>query len=126
MKNLFVITLMLTSTLTFGQDKVVIMPKPVSLEMHSGNFNLNAKTIIIANKTVQHDAEMLNVYLKKLYGFTLPVKNIPPGKNVKNAIILGLLKPGERKKDEYDLTVKANEISIGGVSNEAIFYGIQT
>lgn len=117
---------MLTSTLTFGQDKVVIMPKPVSLEMHSGNFNLNAKTIIIANKTVQHDAEMLNVYLKKLYGFTLPVKNIPPGKNVKNAIILGLLKPGERKKDEYDLTVKANEINIDGVSNEAIFYGIQT
>lgn len=126
MKNLFVITLMLTSTLTFGQDKVVIIPKPVSLEMHSGNFNLNAKTIIIANKTVQHDAEMLNVYLKKLYGFTLPIKNISSGKNVKNAIILGLLKPEERKKDEYDLQVKANEINIGGVSNEAIFYGIQT
>ena len=126
MKSLFVITLMLMSTLTFGQDKVVIIPKPVSLEMHSGNFNLNAKTIIIANKTVQHDAEMLNVYLKKLYGFTLSIKNISSGKNVKNAIILGLLKPEERKKDEYNLQVKANEINIGGVSNEAVFYGIQT
>ncbi len=126
MKSLFVITLMLMSTLTFGQDKVVIIPKPVSLEMHSGNFNLNAKTIIIANKTVQHDAEMLNIYLKKLYGFTLSIKNISSGKNVKNAIILGLLKPEERKKDEYNLQVKANEINIGGVSNEAVFYGIQT
>jgi len=126
MKNLFVITLMLTSTLTFAQDKVVIIPKPVSLEMHAGNFNLNAKTTIIANKTVQHDAEMLNVYLKKLYGFTLPIKNISSGKNVKNVIILGLLKPEKRKKDEYNLEVKANEINIGGVSNEAIFYGIQT
>lgn len=114
------------SILTFGQDKVVIIPKPVSLEMQSGNFNLTSKTIIIAGSNVHHDAEMLNIYLKKLYGFSLPVKNISPYKNVKNAIILGLLKPDERKKDEYDLTVRANEINIGGVSNEAIFYGIQT
>jgi hexosaminidase len=117
---------MFMSTITFGQDKVVIIPKPVSLEMHSGNFNLNSKTIIIANISAHHDAEMLNVYFKKLYGFSLPVKNISSKKNIKNAIILGLLKPDERKKDEYDLSVKTNEINISGVSNEAIFYGIQT
>ncbi|MEO6839036.1 MAG: beta-N-acetylhexosaminidase [Ginsengibacter sp.] len=126
MKNLFVITFMFMSTITFGQDKVVIIPKPVSLEMHSGKFNLNTKTTIIANKSAQHVADMLNVYLKKLYGFTLPIKNISPEKNVKNAIFLGLLKPGERKKDEYNLEVKTNSINIGGVSNEALFYGIQT
>lgn len=126
MKNLFVITFMFMSTLAFGQDKVVIIPKPVSLEMHSGNFNLNSKTTIITSKSAQHVADMLNVYLKKLYGFTLPMKNITPSKNVKNAIILGLLKPDERKKDEYNLSVKADKINIGGVSNEALFYGIQT
>ncbi|HEY5368800.1 MAG TPA: family 20 glycosylhydrolase [Hanamia sp.] len=126
MKNLFAITLMLTSIITFGQNEVVIIPKPVSLEMHSGNFNLNAKTTIITNKSAQHVANMLNVYLKKLYGFTLPIKNISPDKNAKNAIILGLLKPDGRKKDEYNLEVKANNINIGGVSNEALFYGIQT
>ncbi len=126
MKNLFVITLMLTSIVTFGQDKVVIIPKPVSLEMHSGNFNLNAKTIIITNKSAQHVADMLNVYLKKLYGFSLPIENIFPDKNIKNAIILGLLKPDGRKKDEYNLEVKENQINIGGVNNEALFYGFQT
>lgn len=126
MKNLFVITFMFMSTLTFGQDKVVIIPRPVSLEMHSGNFNLNSKTTIITNKSAEHVADMLNLYLKKLYGFTLPIKNASPEKNVKNAIILGLLQPGERKKDEYNLEVKANDINIGGVSNEALFYGIQT
>jgi hypothetical protein len=61
MKNLFVITLMLTSSLTFGQNDVVIIPKPVSLEMHSGNFNLNSKTTVITNKSAEHVADMLNV-----------------------------------------------------------------
>ncbi len=126
MKNLFVITLMLTGSLTFGQNDVVIIPKPVSLEMHSGNFNLNSKTTVITNKSAEHVADMLNVYLKKLYGFTLPIKNISPSKNIKNAIILALLKPDERKKDEYNLSVKASEINISGISNEALFYGVQT
>jgi len=111
---------------TFCQVKVAIVPKPVSLEMHSGNFTLNSKTIIIANSTVKHDADMLNFYLQKLYGFSLPVKNTLSKKNEENVIVLELLKPDDRKKDEYDLMVKSNEINIGGVSDEAIFYGIQT
>ena len=105
---------------------VVIIPKPVSLEMHSGNFNLTSKTMIIANSSVHHDAEMLNFYLKKLYGFSLPIKNISSNSHLKNTITLDLLKPGDRKKDEYHLQVKDNEINIGGVSDEAVFYGIQT
>ena len=114
------------SITTFCQVKVAIVPKPVSLEMHSGNFTLNSKTIIIANSNVKHDANMLNFYLQKLYGFSLPVKNISTKKNEENAIVLTLLKPDERKKDEYDLMVKSNEINIGGVSSEAVFYGVQT
>ena len=126
MKKLLFLSFLFMCATTFGQTKISIVPKPVSLEMHQGNFNLTSKTIIISNNSVQHDAEMLNLYLKKLYGFSLPVKNISPNNNIKNAIILGLLKPDERKKDEYGLQVKANEINIEGVSNEAIFYGIQT
>jgi len=126
MKKLLFLSFLFMCATTFGQTKISIVPKPVSLEMHPGNFNLTSKTIIISNNSVQHDAEMLNLYLKKLYGFSLPVKNISPNNNIKNAIILGLLKPDERKKDEYGLQVKANEINIEGVSNEAIFYGIQT
>ncbi|MEO8961336.1 MAG: beta-N-acetylhexosaminidase [Ginsengibacter sp.] len=110
----------------FSQTKEAIVPEPVSLEMHSGNFDLNNKTIIIANSSTHHDAEMLNVYLNKLYGFTLPVKNISANSNSKNVIVLGLLKPAERKKDEYNLIVKDNRVNIEGSSNEAIFYGIQT
>lgn len=117
---------MLISTIAFGQNKVIIVPKPVSLEMHPGSFTLTSKTIIVADGKLKHDAEMLNFYLQKLYGFTLPVKNISSKKNDENAIVLGLLKPDDRKKDEYDLMVKGNEINISGVSGEAVFYGVQT
>src|SRR5665213_1874494 len=126
MKKLFLSFFLFMSITTFCQVKVAIVPKPVSLEMHSGNFNLNSKTVIIANSSVKHDADMLNFYLQKFYGFSLQVKNTSSKKNEENVIVLELLKPDDRKKDEYHLMVKTNEINIGGVSAEAIFYGIQT
>ena len=126
MKKLLFFVFLFIGIVSFGQTKVAIVPDPVSMEMHSGIFNLDSKTIIIANSSTRHDAEMLNVYLNKLYGFSLPIKNISPDNNSKNEIVLGVLKPDERKKDEYELSVQANKISIAGTSNEAVFYGIQT
>ena len=126
MKRLLFFALLLIGVASYCQTKVAIVPVPVSLEMQAGSFNLNDKTVIIADGNTRHDAEMLNVYLNKLYGFSLPVKNISSSNNPKNAIVLGLLKPDERKKDEYNLTVNADGIHISGTSNEAVFYGIQT
>ncbi len=109
-----------------SQTNISIIPKPAELTQGSGSFNLGTSTVIIANPTAKHDAEMLNFYLKKLYGFTLPIRNISTNKNVKNAITLGLLKPDERKNDEYNLAITTDKIAIDGVSPRAIFYGIQT
>ena len=109
-----------------SQTNISIIPKPAELTQGSGSFNLGTSTVIIATPTGKHDAEMLNFYLKKLYGFTLPIRNISTNKNVKNAITLGLLKPDERKNDEYNLAITTDKIAIDGVSPRAIFYGIQT
>jgi len=109
-----------------SQTNISIIPKPAELTQGSGSFNLGTSTVIIATPTAKHDAEMLNFYLKKLYGFTLPIRNISTNKNVKNAITLGLLKPDERKNDEYNLAITTDKIAIDGVSPRAIFYGIQT
>ena len=126
MKKITILFSMFISFSTIAQTNINIVPKPVELTVHSGTFIMNHSTIIIANSYAKHDAEMLNFYLNKLYGFTLAVKNISPYKDVKNAIILALLKPDERKKDQYNLTVDADKIDIGAVNNEALFYGIQT
>jgi len=117
---------MLASLSGISQTHISIIPKPVELTEQSGSFNLSASTTIIANSSAKNDADMLNFYLKKLYGFTLSVKNISINKNVKNAITLGLLKAGETKKDQYNLEINTDGINIKGVSPRAIFYGIQT
>ncbi len=109
-----------------AQTNITIIPKPVELTQKSGYFNLNKSTIIIANAAVKHNADMLNFYLKKFYGFALPVKNISTYQNVKNVISLGLVYPEEKKKDQYNLSVESNKITIGAESNAGLFYGIQT
>jgi hexosaminidase len=126
MKKLIILSLILLNLSATAQTNIAIIPKPVELIQKEGTFHLNKSTIIVANSSAKHNADMLNVYLKKLYGFTLPIKNISAGEDTKNVITLGLLKPDERKKDEYDLMVSADKIAIGGTSDEALFYGIQT
>jgi len=126
MKKITFLLLMFTSFYTMAQTNINIVPAPVELTVHTGTFHLSPSTVIIANSNAKHDAVMLNFYLKKLYGFSLPVKNIAAGKSVKNVITLGLVKPGERKKDEYEMRIDADKIGIEGVSDEALFYGIQT
>ena len=117
MKKLFLLSFLFISITLFAQTNVVIVPKPVSLEMHSGNFNFNAATTIIAEKGTEHEANMLNVYLQKLYGFKLPVKS-KIGKG--NFIVFKLL-PATERKDAYNLNVGSNNIIISSTGNEGLF-----
>jgi hexosaminidase len=126
MKKLIFVFLIVLNLSAISQATINIIPKPVELTQKSGYFNLNKSTIIIANSAARHNADMLNFYLKKFYGFTLSIKNISPYQNIKNVITLGIVYPGDRKKDQYSLNIESNKISIGGVNAEALFYGIQT
>ncbi|MDQ2719989.1 MAG: beta-N-acetylhexosaminidase [Bacteroidota bacterium] len=125
-KTLLIIALFIGAT-TFGQTEtaLTIVPKPVELTMHTGNFTINNSTIIIAAENAKHEAEMLNLYLKKLYGFSLPVKNTLQNVKSQNAIVFDLLKDSKRK-DAYTLEVGSNKIMIISAGNEGLFYGIQT
>ncbi len=126
MKKLIILFFILMNLSAISQTTISIIPKPVELTQKSGYFNLNKSTVIIANTAAKHNADMLNFYLKKFYGFTLQVKNVSPNQSLKNVISLGIIYPGDRKKDQYTLNIQGNKISIGGTSNEAIFYGTQT
>jgi hexosaminidase len=124
MKKILLVSLLFVPVKVFCQTKVMIIPQPVSMEMHSGTFNFSKATTVIASKSDIHEANMLNVYLKKLYGFTLPVKNKISATPKGSSIVFKLLTPG--KKDEYNLDVNANQITISSASNEGLFYGMQT
>ncbi|HEY9340673.1 MAG TPA: beta-N-acetylhexosaminidase [Hanamia sp.] len=125
MKKSIILAFLFLSLHSLAQTNVVnIVPKPVSLELHSGNFNFTPETIIIAGSREKAEAEMLNLYLKKLYGFTLPVKTKTNTKTG-NTVTLTLLKSGERK-DAYNLEVDSKKITISSKGNEGLFYGVQT
>jgi hexosaminidase len=94
------------------------------MEIHSGNFKFTPHTVIIAGIKEKHEAEMLNLFLKKLYGFSLPVKAKSTAKEP-NTILLSLLK-SDTAKAAYNLEVTSNKITISSAGNEGIFYGIQT
>ncbi|MDQ6903262.1 MAG: beta-N-acetylhexosaminidase [Bacteroidota bacterium] len=126
MKKIIFIFATLLSLSAISQTTLNIIPMPVELKMETGQFSFSKSTVIVAGAAEKHNAVMLNFYLKKLYGYTLPVKSISANQNIKNSITLEILKPAGRKKNEYSLSVQTNKIKIGGVSNEAVFYGIQT
>jgi hexosaminidase len=122
MKKFFFIPLLFLILTAAAQTKIVIVPRPVSMEIHSGNFHFDASTNIVAEKGTMHEAEMLNFYLKKLYGIELPVKN----KINKGTFIIFKLLPGNERKDAYNLNVGSNNIIISSTGNEGLFYGMQT
>jgi hexosaminidase len=124
MKKFFITPLLFLVLTVDAQTKITIVPKPVSMEMHPGNFHFNSATNIIAENGAEHEIRMLNFYLKKLYGFTLPVRNKVSANNG-SQVVFKLLKNNERK-DAYNLVVSANKIIISSSSNEGLFYGMQT
>ena len=126
MKKFILFLLLFTSLSAISQTNLNIIPKPVEIKEGSGDFTLTKSTSIIANAAESHNADMLNFYLKKLYGFTLAVKNNSLKKDSRNSIILENSKKAADKKDEYHLAVTKDKINIEGISNEAVFYGIQT
>ena len=105
------------------QKQVLIVPQPVSMKMHPGHFTLTNATIIVADNHSRHEAEMLNLYLKQLYGFSLKItQKATAGKNA----ILFTKKTAAGRKDAYNLEVTGNKISISSVGNQGLFYGLQT
>ena len=125
MKNLITLFLIIVNLPAIAQTNINIIPKPVEVTEKTGYFNLNKSTIIIANSSAKHNADMLNFYLKKFYGFALPVKTAPAN-NGKTSITLAVKNLAKGKKDQYTLSVYKNRLDINGTTNEALFYGIQS
>jgi hexosaminidase len=114
----------LMSTQGWAQQKqVIIIPQPVSVQVHDGNFKLTSSTIILADNDSRHEAQMLNLYLKQLYGFSL--KSYQKRPSGRKTIQLVKEKSNERK-DAYSIEVTGNNIKITSAGNEGLFYGVQT
>src|SRR5690242_8559622 len=111
MKKFFVFLFLFISITTFCQTKVIVVPEPVSMQVNDGNFQLTKSTAIVASANDMHEAKMLNIYLKKLYGFTLPVSTSAKAKSINFKLI------SSGKKDEYHLLSNEKGVTITSASN---------
>src|SRR5688572_1309796 len=61
-------------TISLKAQQVHIIPQPVKLQTQTGSFNLSSKTnIVFTDEGEKASADFFNLYLKQLYGFTLPI-----------------------------------------------------
>jgi hexosaminidase len=126
MKNLLLPILLLWSSLLFAQT-VNIIPTPVNYQSGRDSFVLSSKTaIVLSDAGESNTANFLNDYLKKFYGFRLPVKKKgQPGGNQISLATNKFIKAPENE-EKYSLNVSANNITIKGDSYKGTFLGMQS
>src|ERR1035437_6446321 len=75
MKKILILPVLFISLLSFSQimNDINIVPQPVETKKTEDEFKLDKKTCILSYVD-DKAANMLNFYLEKLYGFTLPIK----------------------------------------------------
>ncbi|MEP7170487.1 MAG: beta-N-acetylhexosaminidase, partial [Bacteroidota bacterium] len=104
---------------------LAVIPKPVQILKGKGVANITAQwKIYIPNVEWSGEAEIFNDYLKKNFGFSLPVLNsVAKGKNI---ILLKKTSGDAISNGHYHLSVKQNKIIITSGESSGIFYGLQT
>ena len=126
MKKILLLPLMLVSILAFSQTRnyVNIVPRPVYMKVTTGSFVIDKKTCILHYED-KKTPDLLNSYLKTLYGFTLPIKK--KVQKDEKYIFFSSVHAESRFPDEgYGLNVSKNKIEISSKTEAGAFYGIQT
>jgi len=104
----------------FSQNQLSIIPAPVSVEMHQGNFYLSSLTEIFADSPSQlSNAELFISFLKANFDLNIKITNKESGKN-----IISLFSDSS-KKESYQLNIDKNRIRISG-DDAGVFYGLQS
>lgn len=107
-------------------QEITIIPKPSEVKLGQGKFLLTNKTSILAYLDDQaKTAAMLNDYLKRFYGFTLPIKK-KIEKTDSYIFFSGIHAESSFPNEGYRLSVQKNKIEIAAKSARGHFYGLQT
>ncbi|MBN8672836.1 MAG: family 20 glycosylhydrolase [Chitinophagales bacterium] len=123
MKILLFILLGLPLT-NYAQQGFNIIPQPVKIETKTGKFVLDDKAAVQYNpqqKELKTAVDFLNLQLKTVAGFVLPVNVNRP-----TIIQLSIEKLDAIGNEGYKIEVAAQKIAIKANSKAGIMYGIQT
>lgn len=110
--------------LTFGQNPINFIPKPVEVNAIDKKFSLHPKTVIVANNTNSFEVQFLKESIKQQTGLELTVKN---SHGIGSRIHLILESESQfPNKEAYQLNILLDRAVIYASTNQGLFYGIQT
>ena len=123
MKTTYTFLLFLLISLSFSQNNIAIIPKPQNTLAGKGSFYITTKTYIQADEN-SFEANYLKEAIQIQTGLHLKITS----KNNSKNIHLVLLEPkiANFNKEQYKIVVSDSEIVISALTNQGLFYGIQT
>lgn len=108
----------------FSQTQLPLIPYPNQIEKGNKSFILNSKTVINANKD-SFEALYLKQIIKQQLELDLEISQTSKVVSKIN-LVLGVPDPKNFNKESYYLSVDENRIEINAISNQGLFYGLQT
>ncbi len=115
-----------------NQNKISVIPQPVSVRFKAGSFLLNPETAVIsADKNSADVAVFLSELLHHDYGYSLENKShkvLLPSVNTKAGIELNINKKANNSLGDegYTLKVTPQKIILSANKPQGLFYGVQT
>ncbi len=101
---------------------ISIVPKPNSLQVNKGQFQLNAKTVfVIEQEELRNVIAFFQSKMKTSTGFDLAVK-----KEAESAITVRLNRELKTGEEGYTLKASTKGVLVEGKSFKGVFYGLQT
>jgi hexosaminidase len=109
------------------KDKISIIPKPVTMILGEGNFNINEKTVIQADPKLIEIVKYFTDLLLPAIGFNLQIAELKSELSKSNTIYLRLNEKLSNLSEEgYTLKIDQERILLSALKPVGIFYGIQT
>jgi hexosaminidase len=127
MKNVVLLYLALCTGLISqvkAQDRVHIIPEPVSIKEQPGEFTLDNNVSLVVNSTDQQLAGTIKWFLDRISvstGFYLKQQTESSGKAIRIE-----LKKSDANQEGYTLSVTPTGISLSAATPAGIFYGLQS
>ena len=111
---------------SFSSSSYSVIPQPVHWMPQEGVFEIQAKTLIIADEKAEPLAATLNAMLSPAMGFSL--KTVKHTKQQDNLIQLQLKPPLEDTlgSEGYNLTVSEKKIQLQAAQEAGLYYGLVT
>lgn len=110
---------------TVEAPEISIIPQPVSVEKSEGVFELNPKTKLVFPEMamIQDVVDYFKEYIQSATGFELGYGS---AESDKNQIVFNLSGNTNLGKEDYELNVSEEQVSITATSSKGLFYGVQT